>query len=64
MGVDILKKEKEKELIEELICMEDTSKKQRNICYFCKKYKISVDDVLAYYTQAYRIKQKRSKSND
>ena len=64
MGVDILKKEKEKELIEELICMEGTSKKQRNIGYFCKKYKISVDDVLAYYTQAYRIKQKRSKSND
>lgn len=39
MGVDILKKEKEKELIEELICMEGTSKKQRKLAIFAKSIK-------------------------
>lgn len=62
--VDVLNKKAEAELIDELISIVGKQQKKKTVGYFCKKYKISVDDVLAYYTQAYRIKQKRSKVND
>ena len=62
--VDVLNKKAETELIDELISIVGKQQKKKTVGYFYKKYKISVDDVLAYYTQAYRIKQKRSKVND